>query len=118
MPNTGLINGPYALTNESIDEHIARTSSGVYVLERSRKVGSFVVDYVGRSDSDVNGRLKKWVGKNRYKRFKFGYFSSPKSAFDKECEIYHNFNNLDNDIHPQRPAGTDWECLYCEVFDE
>lgn len=116
MPSTGL-NGPYDLTTQSIDRVITRTSPGVYVLERSTSVDSFVVDYVGRSDDDVSGRLKKWIGKRGYKRFKFGYHESPKAAFEKECNIYHDFGGLDNEIHPQRPENANWQCPRCRVFD-
>lgn len=117
MANTGL-NGPYQLSSEKIDEVVTKTSPGTYVLERSSNPDSFIVDYVGRSDNDVNGRLKKWVGVKGYKRFKFGYFNSPKAAFEKECDIYHDFGNLDNDIHPQRPEGTNWQCPRCDTFKD
>lgn len=60
MPNTGL-NGPYKLSTEIIDSEITKTSPGVYALERSSDPNSFIVNYVGRSDTDVNARLKKWV---------------------------------------------------------
>jgi len=116
MPNTGL-SGPYQLSSEKIDELVSRVSPGAYVLERSSDPNSFIVDYVGRSDNDVNSRLKKWVGVKGYKRFKFGYFTSPKAAFEKECAIYHDFSgNLDNEIHPQRPKDTDWQCPQCNAF--
>ena len=115
MPNTGL-NGPYRLSSEKIDEVITKTSPGTYVLERKDSSDSFIVNYVGRSDNDVNDRLKKWVGVKGYKRFKFGYFDSAKAAFEKECVIYHDFSGLDNDIHPQRPEGTSWQCPRCNTF--
>ena len=79
MTSTGL-DGPYRLSSERIDEVVKKTSAGTYVLERKDSSDSFIVNYVGRSDDDVNGRLKKWVGIRGYKRFKFGYFGSPKAA--------------------------------------
>lgn len=119
MVNTGL-SGPYRLSEEKIDEVVTRTSPGVYVLEREHSDDSFVVNYVGRSDDNVRGRLKKWVGVRRYKRFKFAYFDSPKGAFEKECSVYHDFEgpkgSLDNEKHPQRPEGTSWQCPRCNVF--
>lgn len=117
MPNTGL-KGPYDLSEEEIDRVVTKTSAGAYVLDKSSNSDSFTVHYVGRSDNDVNGRLKKWVGVNGYKRFKFDYFGSPKVAFEKECEIYHDFPNSNNEIHPQRPKDTNWECPKCDIFDE
>lgn len=115
MANTGL-EGPFQLSNESIDGCVTKTSAGVYILERSQSSDSFIVNYVGRSDNDLNGRLKKWVGIRGYRRFKASYFSSPKLAFEKECSIYHDFNGLDNEIHPQRPEGASWQCPHCNTF--
>ncbi len=49
------------LTHQTVDEQVGRISAGTYVL-------GFVVDsafvpfLVGRSDSDLNGRLHAWVG--------------------------------------------------------
>lgn len=117
MASTGL-NGPYPLTTDGIDGNVTRTSPGAYVLGRMGN-DSFTVEYVGRSDTDVNARLKQWVGKG-YPRFKFGYFDSPKAVFEKECNIYHDFGGpsekLDNDKHPQRPEGSSWQCPKCDVF--
>lgn len=116
MANTGL-DGPYALSNEEIDRVVTRISPGVYVLGHSEN-GTFYVKYVGRSDNNINSRLKQWV--EQYVQFKFGYFSSPKAAFEREGTIYHDFGgpngSLDNKNHPQRPEGTDWQCSRCNVF--
>jgi hypothetical protein len=27
-----------------------------------------------------------------------------------ECRLYHSYRNLDNEIHPARPAGTNHSC--------
>lgn len=118
MSSTGL-NGSYPLTIDGIDNNITRTSPGTYVLGRTNSDNTFIVEYVGRSDDDVNGRLKMWVDKG-YTRFKFGYFDSPKAAFEKECNIYHDFGGpsgkLDNKIHPQRPEDSNWQCPRCDLF--
>lgn len=112
--------GPYPLTVDKIDEIVTRKSPGNYALGYSDEK-SFYVRYVGRADTDVNARLKYWVGKkDNYKEFKFSYASSPKSGFEKECQNYHDFggtDKLDNEIHPDRPDGTDWECPVCNIFD-
>ena len=115
MANTGL-KGPYVHSAKRIDEVVTRKSAGVYVLEREGSSEGFVVDYVGRSDVDVNERLQKWVGVNGYKKFKFDYFDSPKAAFEKECNVYHDFTPSDNSIHPQRPEGSSWQCPRCDKF--
>ncbi len=109
--------GPYKLNNNKIDEVVTKTSAGNYALGKDGSE-AFTVCYVGRSDGDVNGRLKQWVGKKpeRYVDFKFSYATSPKAAFDKECNNYHDFggsSSLDNEIHPQCPANTNWKCPVC-----
>ena len=125
MPSTGL-GRSYPLDTETIDAKVTKKkSAGAYVLGHFRKkkknkeeVKVFVPDYVGRSDDDINGRLKKWVGK--YPRFKFGYYGSRKAAFEKECNIYHDFGEketLDNDRHPDRPDDANWKCPQCDVFN-
>jgi hypothetical protein len=111
--------GPYPCTETATDQFVTRKSAGTYALSRSRD-GTFVVSYVGRSDDDVNGRLKHWARQNIYKRFKFTYATSPKAAFEKECVSYHDFGGtdgtMDNKVHPDRPKGTDWQCPRCNVF--
>lgn len=117
MTNSGL-NGPYRLTDEEINRIITVVSPGTYILGRLGNDNVFYVSYVGRSDNDLNDRLHDWVGK--YDMFKYGYFDSPKAAFEKECNLYHDFggpeSKLDNEIHPQRPENSNWQCPRCDVF--
>lgn len=49
------------LTHRTIDEQVGRLSAGTYALGFAVD-GAFVAFLVGRSDSDVNGRLHSWVG--------------------------------------------------------
>ncbi len=114
--STGLL-GSYTLNAETVDKKVTRTSPGAYALGKLRET-TFIVKYIGRSDTDVNSRLKDWIGKYPY--FKFIYYGSAKAAFEKECNLYHDWGeskSLDNDIHPQRPAGTNWKCPRCNIFD-
>ena len=109
--------GSYELDSKTIDEKINKTSAGNYALGKI-KDKSFIVSYVGRSDSDVNSRLKDHVGK--HPKFKYSYASSPKAAFQKECENYHDFGEdkkLKNRIHPDRPENSDWKCPKCKKYD-
>lgn len=118
MPSLDM-KGPYALTKSKIDEVVTKTSAGNYALGHTNDNGAFIVQYVGRSDSDVNAELKSKTN-TKYKQFKFSYATSPKAAFEKECRNYHDFggkDKLDNDIHPARPADTDWKCPVCKIFD-
>ena len=104
----------YVLTHNSVDYEIKKISAGNFALGYESKSGLFVVQNYGRSDTDLNHEIKNWIGK--YKRFKFFYASSPKSAFVKECKNYHSFdkNKLDNKTHPEKPENTDYDCPYCK----
>lgn len=118
MPNLNM-SGPYDFTSAKIDEKVTSKSAGNYALDREKGEGVFLVNYVGRSDIDVNAELKTRIG-GKYKRFKCSYASSAKTSFEKECQNYHDFGGsekLDNQIHPARPAGKNWECPVCTVFD-
>ena len=112
------MNGPYELTTEKIDEVITRTSAGNYALGYVEDK-KFKVRYVGRADSDLNDRLKDHIDEG-YESFKYSYATSPKAAFEKECENYHDFGenkSLDNKIHPDRPDDSSWKCPKCNKFD-
>jgi len=112
------MNGPYSLTEKKFDELVAANKIGNYALGRTDEEGTFLVSYIGRSDSDLNSRLKDYVG--NYRKFKYSIASSIKEAFEKECNNYHDFGGsekLKNDKHPNRPVGKDWECPGCDVFD-
>lgn len=113
------MNGSHILSTSEVDRVVTRKSAGNYALGYVSDDNTFIVQYVGRSDSDLNGRLKTWVGK-KFKKFKYSYASSPKAAFEKECENYHDFGEsakLANSSHPDRPNGAGWECPRCTIFD-
>lgn len=112
------MNGPYNLDNSTVDTHVTQTSAGNYALGYVNDKGTFIVQYVGRSDSDVNYRIKSHVGEE-YKSFKYSYATSPKAAFEKECHNYHDFggsDSLHNKVHPDRPANSRWKCPVCKIF--
>lgn len=98
-----------SLSEKMIDQSINYKSPGTYVLDKTPS-GPFTVSYVGRSDDDVAGRLKKHAVKGVYKYFKFEYAANARSAFERECSLYHYYPNLDNYIHPARPEGTRYLC--------
>jgi len=105
--------GPIQLTDEKIDQFICGRSPGNYALGIV-KGHAFIVKYIGRSDVDINGALKSWIG--HYSYFKWSYASSEKSAYDKECQNFHDFGEtdaLDNTQHPEKSEGVDWSCLIC-----
>ena len=108
--------GPYKLDKDTIDKKATHTLAGNYALGRNNKKGTFLIGYVGRSDDDVNDRLKKWIGKTKRPLFKFSYASSVKEAFEKECNNYHDFKPPDNTSHPARPEGKYWKCPKCGKY--
>ena len=108
-----VMKGPFELSAKKIEQLIIARSPGNYALGHIDG-HSFIVKYVGRSDFDINGRLKDWVG--AYPQFKWSYASSEKAAYDKECKNYHDFGGnrlLDNSIHPAKLDGKDWKCKVC-----
>lgn len=114
------MHGPYALNNSTVNIQVTQTNAGNYALGYVNDKDVFVVQYVGRSDSNVNYRIKTHVGEG-YKKFKYSYATSPKAAFEKECRNYHDFGGpdgkLENKYHPDRPANSGWECSVCPIFD-
>jgi len=104
---------PIALTEQSIDESVTQVSPGVYVLDKTTS-GPWRNSYVGRSDTDLKVRLKKWVGQYGY--FKAAYMDSAVAAFDAECELFHALAPSDNVVHPARPANSNWVCPRCYIF--
>ena len=118
MPTLNM-NGPFALKTDVIDKEVNRKTHANYALGyNDQSDGKLVVCYVGRSDTDVNDRLKKWIGKTTHALFKYSYAASPKEAFEKECNNYHDFTPKENTIHPDRPENSGWKCPRCNVFDE
>ena len=118
MPSLGM-EGPFNFDSGTIDRVITRTSLGNYALGRTKEDGTFIVHYVGRSDTDLKQELKARLEKG-HPKFKYSYATSPKAAFEKECKNYHDFggkDRLENDVHPARPDSSSWKCPVCNIFD-
>jgi hypothetical protein len=112
MPVETGLHGPWPLTEKDIDNVVKGLGAGAYILTREPINPTFFINYVGRSDDDLNGRLKKWVG-TKYTHFMYGFLPSAKDAFLKECRLFHDCGGvakLDNKIHPAVPEGTSWRC--------
>lgn len=109
MASLKLTSKPHLISTENIDKHVEKNKIGNYALGYMKN-GSFVPKYVGRSDNDLNTRLKDYID-TKYKRFKFMYQTSKRNAFIKECENYHDFiDQLDNKNHPRKPDNAKWIC--------
>jgi hypothetical protein len=110
MPETGLF-GSHELTDKAIDAAVLGVGPGAYALGRLSG-NTFYVDYVGRSDGDLNARLKQWAG-SKYTHFKYAFYPTAKAAFDNDCHLFHDFGGtakLDHVVHPARPQGTSHSC--------
>lgn len=100
--------GAYSLLSEIINDRVEHRI-GNYELGYLDKNGNFAKKYVGRSDTDLNRRLKKHIGKYPY--FKYSYAESALEAYEIEVEDYNeHWPHLDNKIFPDRPDGCSiWE---------
>ena len=97
------MSGSYPLTAEAIDEKLTRKSPGNYALGYLDS-GTFMVFYVGRSDSDLRRRLHAWVGApSRYERFA----PSARAAWG-----VHRRGLLPLDVSTQEHVGVDVDDRY------
>jgi hypothetical protein len=110
MPSSGLL-GPYPLDEAHIEQYIAQaedwSSASAFALG-PLKDGRFFIRRVGHGDGDLGAILKTYIG--QYEGFKFKFFRSTRSAYDKECRLYHDFNPKDNEDHPVKPKNTKFTC--------
>ncbi len=114
------VSNPYELHSIVVNNHVATDRLGVYILGQTSDTWSdFFVQRVGRSDGDLNERLRQHAREKKYPEFMFMYCDTLKENFDWECFLYHEFDPslLNNDIHPDRPEGKRWSCPNCDVFD-
>jgi hypothetical protein len=77
------------------------------------------IRYVGRSDTDLQSRLLSHVDESPYRYFKHWIADSPKKAYVKECEQYHEClasGLLLNQNHPDRPENMPY--LRCPVCSQ
>ena len=104
------LKGSFLLTAKAIDEEIRTVSPGTFTLGDVVD-GKFKTIYVGRADKDLRQELRKRVG--QAPRFKYQDFADAKSAYDKECELFHFLRPRANTQHPQVPGTKDWKCPEC-----
>lgn len=121
---TTVLEGPYSLEKEVINQVVTKKLPGVYILCHevesislpTYSLNVVKVHYVGRSDNDLRTSLEGKAG--LYPMFKFIYTEKPEKAFQLECKLWHNYggadNDLDNPCHPQVPEGKTWKCSRCQ----
>lgn len=117
--------GPFRLNNEEVDKMVRENKIGNYAygyIGYKKGKRTFVVRYVGRSDSDLKTEIRQQMKTDRAKgctHFVYSVAESVKDAFEKECRDFHYFggaDKLNNQNHPAKPAGTNYKCpvIGCE----
>lgn len=113
MAKLQLKHGPFLFDSVTVDGKVEPNKIGNFVLGYAKtSTGGFIPKYAGRSDSDLKNELctKLQAVKSR-QLFKFDYAQTVREAFEKQCLHYHDFKKqLDNDMHPRRPEGTNYPC--------
>lgn len=108
--------GQFPLTSDSIDGAVL-TSPGAYILVNSSNNSV----YVGRSDTDLNGRLKNHLPENEEnpwvrRSFPTGYYfeivADSQEAYKLECEWFHKYRPSCNNAHPATNSPS-WSCRVC-----
>jgi hypothetical protein len=105
------LNDPDLLTPQKVDAAIRSRTPGFYVLGTMGDNKVMTVSYVGRSDDDLAGKLKRHAG--NYQAFAYGTADSPLQAYQGECRLYHALKPSKNVMHPIRKGGDEWACPVC-----
>ena len=105
-----------------VEERIGNYALGFYKKNPNSDSESFIVKYVGRSDSilkteiiqqGIKLKVKK-DGTPKFTYFKFCYMTNIIAAYQKECSDYHEFCDKSTNIkHPERPKGMNKVILPC-----
>jgi hypothetical protein len=82
---------------------VSASKKGVYILSRD----GMNAHYIGRSDSDLQQRLKSFSGEGHgYNYFWFHYAATSWKAYQSELYWYRHFwPYLDNSIEPEVPSN-------------
>ncbi|MCY4002680.1 MAG: hypothetical protein OXF33_03100 [Rhodospirillales bacterium] len=104
----------FPLSHEAVDLAVRR-EIGAYALSKSDEIFK-EIRYVGRDDKNVHRRLGEHVAKGKYSHFMFTNVGTIKEGYELECRLYHDYNPVDNNIHPAAPDGTNFRCpiMFCE----
>lgn len=73
------MNGPYDYDIPTLNKEITDKKSGDYALGHLDLKKIFIIEYVGRADSDVRGSLIEHMS-SKYQNFKFSYTISRKAS--------------------------------------
>jgi hypothetical protein len=106
---------PFTFSSTIIDAVVTTKSPGVYALGYMSG-NTFMIQRVGRSDTDLNARLKSDEYRGKYQTFKACYYPTADAAFHAECELFHAYGGNNNPNHPARPFGKNHKCNHCRLF--
>jgi hypothetical protein len=112
LTGTGL-RGPFSLASDDIDGELVDHCPGTYVLGFTDYLGRFSITFVGSAGEDLKLKLRGHIGTAL--QFKFRHFADQRQAFERECQIFHQYMPSGNFLHPSRPRGTDWTCPRCRT---
>ena len=103
------------LNPKNVNIDISLEEIGNYNLGYISENGEFIVKYVGRSDTCLQRRLKKWAISSNYSHYTFRLAMTIKQCYEIECREYHLLSKqLDNEIHPGRPRFLpNFRCPWC-----
>lgn len=108
----------FPLTADAVAQHVTAEGPGAYTLGFSwNKV--FTVQFVGRADDNLREALIAQAEAGKYSAFKCVATATTHDAFERECELFHQFGglrHLDNTAHPARPPGAGWKCPHCTIY--
>lgn len=105
------LNGPIKLTCDGIQDELADGCPGVFALGFTDQQGRFCITFVGSADADLKSVLRNHIG--TAPEFKFRHYAAAEAAFERECELFHQFMPVGNFLHPERPPGSNWKCPKC-----
>lgn len=126
------MDGPYKLDASTVRQVVRGGLPGNFALGHLDGDKRFAVQYVGRHDVDVLdglvAALRAGIGKpgltgrlfgsrKSANAFKFSYAVDERTAFEKQCRNYHDFNaggTLENGQHPLAPSGSGLACPICK----
>lgn len=111
MSSLGM-NGSYSFDSDTVKTRVSKGRKGNYALGYVKE-NTFHIEYVGRSDTDLQDELIIRLVTHQHPSFKFSYASSNEEAYRKECQNYHDFNPHENEKHPASPAGMNLRCHVC-----
>jgi len=114
------VEGPFQLSRSVIDAVVSDPRPAVFLLRRIATTTEYAhyrgrVGRTGRGES-LAGTLARWAGAD-YRVFWFEHVDSDRSAFQRECLLWHELDRqegeLDNDCHPRPDGVSGGHCPLC-----